>query len=96
MNLVNGNELVKMESAPKPCSASKMQQEVKKEQAPYDVERVDKAFNTDKGGKPHVHYKDGTSSNKDGTIHDAKNGIPYPNISVIKWLKKHNWMPPKY
>ena len=79
----------------KPSSYGKMQKEVDRKQAPKDVERVDNAHNKpEQGGKPHVHYKDGTSSNNDGTTHDKKNGIPNPVKQVVDWLKKHNWIPP--
>ncbi len=45
-----------------------MQKQVEKGQAPDEVDRVDKTH--DKHGQDHVHFKDGTSINKDGTIHD--------------------------
>ncbi len=77
----------------KPSSPGKMQQEVRKKQAPNDVKRVDNAHIPT--GKPHVHYKDGTSSNNDGTIHDAHKGTPNPSNRTIEWLKKHNWTPPQ-
>ena len=44
-----------------------------------------------KNGKPHVRFKDGTSMNNDGTVHDKKNGIPNLTKDVKNWLKKHNW-----
>jgi hypothetical protein len=31
------------------------------------------------GQKPHVHFKDGTAMNNDGTVHDAHNGTPDPS-----------------
>jgi hypothetical protein len=63
-----------------------MQQEVYKGQAPAGVKRVDDAHNPNEGGKPHVHYDDGTSSNNDGTIHDAGQGQPNPVKAIIEWL----------
>lgn len=51
-------------------------------------------FNPNEGGKPHVHYKDGTSSNNNGSIPDAGKGTPITCNKVIDWLKNHNWIPP--
>lgn len=36
-------------------------------------------------------FKDGTSLNNDGTIHDKKNGNPNPSNKTRKWLKSHGW-----
>ena len=58
-----------------PDKPGDMQKEVNKGQAPNDVKRVDKAHES-KTGKPHVHFKDGTSMNADGTIHDKRKGTP--------------------
>ena len=71
----------------KPSSPGKMQREVEKGQAPKDVESV----HAPKNGKPHVHFKDGTSMNNDGTPHDKGHGIPKLTKDVKKWLGKHNW-----
>ena len=82
----NGSE------AEKPDSPSQLQREVEKGQAPREVDRVDKAHNPDvPDQKPHVHLKDGTSLNNDGTVHDVHNGIPKISKEVLKWLLKHNW-----
>ena len=71
----------------KSSSPGKMQQEVKRGQAPKDVARVDRP----KNGKPHVHFKDGTSLNNDGTIHDKRAGIPKLTRPVRNWLRQHHW-----
>ncbi len=63
-----------------------MQLEVERGQAPAEVKRIDPGGN---GSRPHVHYKDGTSSNFDGTIHDKKKGTPNPSNATKKWLEKH-------
>lgn len=44
-----------------------------------------------KGQKPHVHFKDGTSLNNDGTVHDEHKGIPNISNKIRKWLEKYNW-----
>ena len=74
----------------KPSNPGKMQKEVEKGQAPKDVDFVDKPHNT-KTGKPHVHFKDGTAMNNDGTIHDKHKGTPTLTKKVKDWLGKHNW-----
>lgn len=70
-------------------SPNQMEQEVKRGQAPKDVKRVDNAH--DSKGQPHVHFKDGTSLNRDGTIHDKGHGRPNPSSKVWDWLYKHGW-----
>ena len=45
----------------------------------------------DSKGQPHVHFKDGTSLNRDGTIHDKGHGRPNPSSKVWDWLHKHGW-----
>jgi RHS repeat-associated protein len=54
-----------------------MRKQVERGQAPRDIIRVDKGHIP--GQEPHVHYKDGTSSNQSGGIHDAHKGIPSPS-----------------
>jgi len=61
--------------------------EAEKGQAPKDVDRVDKPHVP--GQKPHVHFKDGTSMNKDGTTHDAHKGVPKPSNKTQEWLDNH-------
>jgi hypothetical protein len=70
-----------------------MQKEVERGRAPKQVDRVDNPHQD--GQQPHVHYKDKTSSNRDGTLHDKGKGTPNPTNKVIDWLKKHNWTPPE-
>ena len=67
-----------------------MQKEVERKQAPKEVKRVDKPH-PGKSSKPHVHFKDGTSLNNDGSIHDAHKGLPQLTKPVKKWLESHNW-----
>jgi len=70
-----------------------MQKQVERGQAPRDIIRVDKGHIP--GQEPHVHYKDGTSSNQSGGIHDAHKGIPSPSKKAQDWLKDHGWAPPE-
>ncbi|MDU8925640.1 RHS repeat-associated core domain-containing protein [Pasteurellaceae bacterium LIM206] len=76
-----------------PSSASKMNQEVKRGQAPKDVVRVDRGHIP--GQESHVHYRDRTSSTVSGKVHDAHKGIPNPSKAVKSWLKSHGWTPPE-
>jgi len=66
-----------------------MQKQVESNQAPKEVDRVDPAH--DKNGQPHVHFKDKTSINRDGTVHDKKHGTPNPTRKVWDWLHKNGW-----
>ena len=82
------NEKVKDDT--KPSSPGTMQREVEKGQAPKDIESVHKPHNT-KTGKPHIHLRNGTSMNNDGSPHDAHKGIPHLTKKIKDWLSKHNW-----
>ena len=66
-----------------------MDKQVKRGQAPKEVDRVDGP--DVQGGKPHVHFKDGTALNNDGTVHKKKNGIPRPSNKAKKWLRDNGW-----
>lgn len=66
-----------------------MQKEVEKGKAPRDVESVHNAHVDNQ--KPHVHFKDGTSMNYDGTIHDKLGGVPKITRAIAKWLRGHGW-----
>ncbi len=81
----NGNEDVSNNAT----SQNQMQKQVEKGQAPNEVDRVDKAHNS--FGQEHVHLKDGTAINKDGTIHDKHKGIPNPSKKVLDWLNDNGW-----
>ena len=70
-------------------SPNQMQKQVERGQAPRDVDRVDNAHNN--GGQPHVHFKDGTSLNRDGSIHDKGKGRPNPSSKVWDWLHGNGW-----
>ena len=66
-----------------------MQREVEKGQAPREVDSVHNPHVN--GQKPHVHFKDGTSMNYDGTIHDKLGGVPTISRAIAEWLGKHGW-----
>ena len=68
---------------------SRMQREVEKGQVPREVDSVHNPHVN--GQKPHVHFKDGTSMNYDGTIHDKLGGEPKITQAIAKWLGGHGW-----
>lgn len=74
-----------------PDRSSRLQEEVKRGQAPREVERVDDCHDNILNSKPHVHFKDGTSMNNDGSIHDEHHGTPNPSNKTKKWLQQHGW-----
>lgn len=53
------------------------------------LKRVDNPHN--ENGQPHVHFKDGTALNRDGTIHDKHSGTPRPSRDTWDWLHKNGW-----
>jgi hypothetical protein len=72
-----------------------MQTQVERGQAPASIERVDGAHvDGVPNQQPHVHYTNGTSSNRDGTTHDQMGGTPNPNRETRAWLQGHGWTPP--
>ena len=76
----------------KPTSRNQMQQQIDRGQAPQGVDRVDRPHVP--GQQPHVHYNDGTSSNMDGSTHDAGKGAPNPSQAIRQWLIDNGWTPP--
>jgi hypothetical protein len=78
----------------KASSPGKMQQEVKRNQAPRDVKRVDPAHTDAPDQEPHVHFCDGTACNQSGTTHDKGRGTPAPSKEARQWLTQHGWTPP--
>lgn len=70
-----------------PSSTNQLQTQHKKGQAPDDVTHVDRG-SQGKKTQDHVHFKDG-SLNRDGTLHDKRNGVP--NVSKESWKWLINW-----
>lgn len=66
-----------------------MNDEAKRGQAPQDVDRVDKGRGDFE--KDHVHFKDGSALNNDGTWKHRKRDL---TNKEKKWLDKHNWKLP--
>ena len=74
-----------------PSRPGTMQMEVQRGQAPRDVVRVDPPHSEAQWARPHVHYRDGTSMNNDGSIHDSRGGTPNPSNEIREWLNRHGW-----
>ncbi len=68
---------------------NQLQKQVEIGQAPKGLDRVDMPHVD--GQKPHIHFTDGTSLNKDGSIHDKHKGIHNPSNKIIDWLTKNGW-----
>ena len=75
-----------------PKNRNRMQNEVERGRAPKEIDRIDPPHNPNvPDQKPHVHFKDGTSINYDGTPHDENHGIPNITKKVAKWLESFDW-----
>lgn len=89
-----GNELrspphpKQVDDASKNKSPSQLNKEIQKGQAPRGIERIDKGSKSVKGEQTHVHFKDGTALNIDGTWKDG-NGML--NQAQKEWLSKNGW-----
>ena len=68
-----------------------MNKQIKKGQAPKEIQRIDSPHTSIPNSKIHAHFKDGTSLNIDGTIHDASHGIPKLTKQVSDWLIGKGW-----
>ena len=75
-------------------SAKEMQRQVRRNQAPKDVDHVDTANPDIPGHKDHVHFKDKTVLNYDGTVSHEGKGIPYISRAVREWLLSNGWSVP--
>ena len=81
--------LVHNECKNKPTSQNQMQKQVEAGQAPSEVDRVDKPHVP--GQQPHIHFKDGTAINMDGSKHDSHKGLPNITATIAEWILKNGW-----
>ncbi|MBQ7934997.1 MAG: hypothetical protein IJ333_01420, partial [Clostridia bacterium] len=81
--------LVHNSCSKKPTSPNQMQKQVERGQAPKTVIRVDNPKIPNQ--LPHVHFRDGTSLNIDGSVHDSMNGIHSLTNSERIWLFENGW-----
>ena len=76
----------------KQTSINQLQNQVVRGQAPKEVDRVDPAhIKNVPNQKPHVHFKDGTAINLDGTPSHESKGIPSLSTSVLEWLANNGY-----
>lgn len=71
-----------------------MNEQIKKGKAPKEIKRVDNVQPSVKNSKIHVHFKDKTSLNIGGTVHDASGGIPKVGRQAREWLERYVWQIP--
>ena len=79
----------------RPTSPNQMQQQVTSGKAPKEVLHVDKASPGSPMHQPHVHFRDGTVLNMDGTTSHSGNGTPRLTAEIKEWLTKNGWSVPK-
>ena len=72
-------------------SVNQMNKQIDTGQAPPGIKRVDPVNTVVPGSQDHVHFDDGTSLNRDGSIHDEHRGKPKPTNQQKKWLRKCGW-----
>ena len=73
----------------KPDSPGSMEQEVRRGQAPRSVKRVDPRHVAGRPGEqPHVHFRDGTARNQDGSMRHGDHRL---TNEEKRWLQRHGW-----
>ena len=70
-------------------SVNQLNEQVKRGQAPSTVSCVHTPHQT--GGKPHIHFTDGSSMNLDGSPHDKMHGIHCLTNNENDWLSRNGW-----
>lgn len=79
----------------KRTSRNQMQRQVERKQAPDEVDRVDPPHTNAPNQQDHIHFKDGTALNADGTISHDGNGIPIITKPIAKWITSNGWKLPQ-
>ena len=80
----------------KPTSRNQMQKQVESGKAPNEVDRVDPPHNYVDNSQNHIHFKDGTAINQDGSLSHKGNGIPNITRAILKWILDNGWSAPKF
>ena len=80
----------------KPTSRNQMQKQVESGKAPNEVDRVDPPHNDVDNSQNHIHFKDGTAINQDGSLSHKGNGIPNITRSILRWILDNGWSAPKF
>ncbi|MBQ7601755.1 MAG: RHS repeat-associated core domain-containing protein, partial [Lachnospiraceae bacterium] len=73
----------------KPTPTNQLQKQVENDKAPKEVDRVDKRH-SDKG-KDHIHFKDKTAINLDGTKSHDGNGKPRITNRFREWMNENGY-----
>ena len=81
-----GKDLSEFRTTKKITSPNQMQSQVEKGQAPKSVDRPHVP-----GQKPHIHFKDCTSINVDGSVHDIHKEIPNITNKIKEWIIRNGW-----
>ena len=84
------------ESNGKPTSRNQMQKQVESGKAPNGVDRVDPPHNDVDNSQNHIHFKDGTAINQDGSLSHKGNGIPNITRAILEWILDNGWGVPKF
>ena len=83
-------------SSKPPTSRNQMQKQVENGQAPKEVDRVDGVHTNLKppNNQPHVHFKNGTAINLDGSMHHGSIRDLKITNQIAKWLLNNGWYIP--
>lgn len=76
-------------------SSNQMQEQVNRGKAPKEVDRVDSGNPNIPNSKDHIHFKDGTALNYDGTPSHIGNGFPCITKAIRDWILSNNWCLPE-
>jgi len=79
-----------------PTSRNQMQKQVTSKQAPKEVDRVDPPHVNAPKQQNHIHFKDGTAINMDGSLSHESRGIPKITKAILEWIIKNGWGLPKF
>ena len=80
----------------KRTSRNQMQKQVESKKAPKEVDRVDGPHIGTENQQDHIHFKDGTAINVDGTQSHKGNGIPQITNAILKWILDNGWSAPRF
>ena len=87
VNNTGNNNKGKNKKPKKRTTPGAMQRQVEKGHAPREVKEVHNGHT--KNGKPHVHFKDGTAINLDGTKSHDHAGTPPLTNAIKEWLHQN-------
>ena len=85
-----------IEASSKPTSRNQMQKQVESGRAPKEVDRVDGPHTNVNNSQNHIHFKDGTAINQDGSRSHEGNGIPNITKIILEWILDNGWSAPRF